>query len=47
MASDWYSSRKPRDYAWAVIRYNPDMAEPETQFTVTQACTTATSPRRR
>ena len=36
MASDWYSSRKPRDYVWAVIRHDPDMAEPETQFTVTE-----------
>lgn len=35
-ASDGYSSRKPRDYVWAVIRYDPGMAEPETQFTVTE-----------
>jgi len=27
---------KPRDYVWAVIRYDPDTAEPETQFTVTE-----------
>lgn len=37
MATDGYSSRKGRDYVWAVVRYDPSMPESKTQFTITEA----------
>ncbi|HET7550632.1 MAG TPA: hypothetical protein VFK04_05035 [Gemmatimonadaceae bacterium] len=36
MATDGYSSRKERDYVWAIVRYDASMPEPETQFTITE-----------
>lgn len=36
MTTDRYSSRRERDYVWAVVRYESSMPDPETQFTITE-----------
>lgn len=36
VAIEGHSSGKTREYVWAVIRFDPDMSSPKTQFTITE-----------